>query len=275
MKRIFAISILALILTLPVFAAGEIQHGHMTTSDNIKIHYMEQGEGVPVILVHGYTGSAEGNWFSNGVADALVSNHRVVAIDVRGHGTSDKPKDASMYGERIWKDVLELMDHLDIKKAHVHGYSMGGAITTQLLIAAPERFITAAYGGSGVRETAPEWRGKIPEDKEGTDPAEAEARSTLGGSPNRDEDALALVRQTWRGAFARDIDLSTIVIPVLAINGEFDSPNAKTHRLARELDDFKSVVLPGKSHLTAIMAGYIPDLYISSLVTFINEHDPK
>ena len=62
---------------------------------------------------------------------------------------------------------------------------------------------------------------------------------------------------------------------MLAINGEFDSPNAKTHRLARELNGFDSVILPGKSHLTAIMAGYIPDLYITSLVEFINRHDPK
>ncbi len=45
---------------------------------------------------------------------------------------------------------------------------------------------------------------------------------------------------------------------MLAINGEYDRPNAKTHRMQRELADFKSVVLPGKSHLTAIMAGYIP-----------------
>ncbi len=263
------------VIAVPAFAAGEMKHGEMTTTDGIKIHYIEQGESVPVVLVHGYTGSAEGNWFSNGVAEALAPNHRVIAIDVRGHGASDKPKDAALYGERIWKDVLELMDHLNIEKAHLHGYSMGGAITTQLLIAAPERFITAAYGGSGVRERDPELRKQIPADKDGTDPQEAEARQTLGGSPSRDEDALGLVRQTWASAFAKDIDLSTISIPVLAINGEFDGPNAKTHRLARELTDFESVVLPGKSHLTAIMAGYIPDLYITSLVKFINDHDPK
>ncbi len=69
------------------------------------------------------------------------------------------------------------------------------------------------------------------------------------------------------------IDLTTIKIPVLAINGEFDRPNAKTHRMQRELADFKAVVLPGKSHLTAIMAGYIPQLYIDSLLEFINQHD--
>ena len=71
------------------------------------------------------------------------------------------------------------------------------------------------------------------------------------------------------------IDLTKIKIPVLAINGEFDRPNAKTHRMQRELTNFKSVVLPGKSHLTAIMAGYIPKEYIESLATFIDENDAK
>ena len=243
-------------------------------SDGVRIHYLEKGRGTPVLLIHGYTGSARGNWFSNGVAEALSKTHRVVAIDVRGHGESDKPREASAYGAHIWQDALELLDHLGIDRAHVHGYSMGGAITTQLLAHAPERFITASYGGSGVRETDPEWVAKVPADVEGTDPLEAEARSTLGASPTRDDEALALVRQTFRDAFATDLDLASLDLPVLAINGEFDAPNSRTHRMSRELRHFKSVVLPGKSHLTAIMAGYIPDLYIDSLTEFIRRHEP-
>src|SRR5690349_2862402 len=65
--------------------------GTFTASDGVKIHYLEAGQGTPVVLVHGYTGSAQGNWFSNGVAEALAARHRVVAIDCRGHGQSDKP----------------------------------------------------------------------------------------------------------------------------------------------------------------------------------------
>ena len=62
---------------------------------------------------------------------------------------------------------------------------------------------------------------------------------------------------------------------MLAINGEYDRPMAKTHRMWRELNNFTNIVLDGKSHNTAIMAGYIPDLYITSLVNFINANDPK
>lgn len=264
---------LCVFLASSAFAGDQPSHGYLVSSDGLKIHYLIQGSGTPVMLIHGYTGSAEGNWFSNGIADALSKNHRVIAIDVRGHGKSDKPHDPAMYGNRLWMDVFELMDHLAIDKAHVHGYSMGGAITTQLLAHQPDRFITAAYGGSGVREVDEAWRAKMPADKEGTDPQEATASSTLRGSPSRDDEALGAVRQSWAGGLRGTIDLSTIKIPVLAINGEFDSPIGKTHRMKRELANFESVILPGKSHLTAIMAGYIPDLYISSLVAFIDAND--
>jgi pimeloyl-ACP methyl ester carboxylesterase len=255
-------------------AAVEPKHGTFTASDGVKIHYLEAGQGTPVILIHGYTGSAEGNWFANGVAEALVGKHRVVAIDCRGHGQSDKPHDPAKYGPRMAKDVIELMDHLKIAKAHVHGYSMGGMITGQLLATHPERFITACFGGSGVPEVDPKQQAKVPADTPGPDPQEAEAAGKLRGAPNRDNEALAAVRQyPWKEGERPKIDLTKIKIPVLAINGEFDRPNAKTHRMQRELANFKSVVLPGKSHLTAIMAGYIPKEYIDALVKFIDEND--
>ncbi|MEX2111887.1 MAG: alpha/beta hydrolase [Pirellulales bacterium] len=256
----------------PARAAVEPTEGAFTASDGVKIHYLETGQGSPVVLVHGYTGTAHGNWFLNGVAEALAKNHRVIAIDCRGHGQSDKPHDPAKYGAQMPKDVLEMMDHLKIDKAHVHGYSMGGFIVTQLLASAPERFITASYGGSGVPEVDEKHKAEVPADNPGPDPQESEARSTLSAAPN-DREALAAIRQGWASIGRGDLDLTSIKIPVLAINGEFDGPNAKTHRMQRELAAFKAVVLPGKSHLTAIMAGYIPQEYIQELVAFINAHD--
>ncbi|MBI2824882.1 MAG: alpha/beta hydrolase [Planctomycetia bacterium] len=257
-----------------VAMAAEPKHGSFQASDGVKIHYMEMGQGSPVVLIHGYTGTAEGNWFSNGVAEALAKNHRVIGIDCRGHGESEKPHDAAKYGPQMSKDVVELMDHLKIAKAHVHGYSMGGMIVTQLLAMCPDRFITASYGGSGVPETDPAQQEKVPADQPGPDPQEAEASAKLQTNPHRDNEALAAVRAyPWKEGERTSIDLTKIKIPVLAINGEFDRPNAKTHRMQRELTSFKAVVLPGKSHLTAIMAGYIPQLYIDTLVDFINAND--
>ncbi|MGD9720911.1 MAG: alpha/beta fold hydrolase [Pirellulales bacterium] len=252
--------------------AAQPVDGTFAASDGVKIHYLEIGQGSPVILVHGYTGSARGNWFANGVAEALAKNHRVIAIDCRGHGDSEKPHDPAKYGPQMAKDVLELMDHLQIERAHVHGYSMGGAIVTRLLATAPERFLTASYGGSGVPEVDEKHKAEVPADSTATDPQETEARAKLSAAPN-DREALAAVRQSFESIGASGIDLTTIKIPVLAINGELDRPHAKTHRMQRELADFRAVVLPGKSHLTAIMAGYIPPEYIAEVVKFINEHD--
>lgn len=273
--------VLALALSLGLLAGADTLraplHDYITAADGTRIHFMIMGEGSPVVLIHGYTGTAEGNWFDNGVAQALAGNHKVVAIDVRGHGLSDKPTDPERYGPWMWQDVIQVMNHLQIAKAHVHGYSMGGYITTQLLTHYPNRFVTASYGGSGVPEVDPKRKDKVPADKQGRDPEEAEAMKTLQASPARNEAALAAVRQNppWAGPEASMIDLTTVDIPILAINGEFDQPNAKTHRMAREIKNFESIVLPGKSHLTAIMAGYMPEEYVQGLVAFINKYDAE
>jgi pimeloyl-ACP methyl ester carboxylesterase len=286
-RKIYLPGVLCLLL-----AAGAVRaedgpaHADFKTSDGVKIHYLTLGKGTPVILIHGYTGSAEGNWFRNGIAQALARNHLVVALDCRNHGKSDKPQ-PNGFGSA--QDVVELMDHLKIPKAHFHGYSMGGFIVGQLLAKIPDRFLTAGFGGSGIPEVDPEWRDKVPPDKQGRDPQEDEASRLLrirramdlGMSREEAEKKAAAPRQAApaRPAVARpagpQLDLTKITFPVLAINGEFDRPNAKTHRMWRELRNFTNIVLPGKSHLTAIAAPYMPKEYLESVVQFINAHDSK
>jgi pimeloyl-ACP methyl ester carboxylesterase len=293
MTRRNILSIVFCLLTAgAVFAQSKVEHKYFTTSDGVKIHFMVKGKGAPVILIHGYTGSAEGNWFSNGIADALAVNHMVIAIDCRNHGLSDKPQPM---GPGKAEDVIELMDHLKIQKAHLHGYSMGGGIVGRLMAMIPDRFITAGFGGSGIQETDPEWRAKAPKDKEGRDPQEDEASARLRAKRAKDlgvtldeyQKQLAERQEQQRTALAAakaqasarpagpQLDLTKITFPVLAINGEFDRPLAKTVRMQRELRNFTSVVLPGKSHLTAIMTGYMPKEYLESVVKFINANDPK
>src|SRR5688572_21559564 len=127
--------------------AEDAKSAFITTSDGIKIHYLELGRsGTPVILIHGYTANAEGKWIKSNIAQTLAKNHRVIAIDARGHGKSDKPHDPNKYGPRMAADVIELMDRLKIAKAHIHGYSMGGGILTQLLARHHDRIISAIYG---------------------------------------------------------------------------------------------------------------------------------
>jgi pimeloyl-ACP methyl ester carboxylesterase len=229
-----------------------------------------------VVLIHGYTDSAQRMFFSTGIAQALAPNHRVVAIDNRNHGQSDKPTPG---GPGRADDAIELMDHLHIAKAHIHGYSMGGGITGQLLASHPDRFITAAFGGSGIPETDPELRKQAAAlDKAMPTPQGAEAaafqhlRETVAtaAAARGEKPGAPGARQPLQ------IDLTTITIPVFAVNGEFDSPHAKTQRLWRELGDFTNVVLPGKNHVSAIAVGQPMDQqYVESLVAFINSHDAK
>ena len=146
-------------------------------ADGTKFHYLEWGTGTPVILIHGSGGTAL-NWMMNGLGASLAKTNRVLAIDMRGHGQTVGPD-----GKRQRRtpnmdlDVLAFMDAMKIQRAHIGGFSMGGSITSQLMARAPERFITAHFGGSGVREDEnSEFAKLIPPDPTGTAPLDAEAR---------------------------------------------------------------------------------------------------
>jgi pimeloyl-ACP methyl ester carboxylesterase len=78
----------------------------------------------------------------------LSHDYRVIALDCRGHGKSGKPTDENQYGMEMVNDIVRLMDHLGIEKAHIVGYSMGGSIALKMLTVRPERFLTAVIGGS-------------------------------------------------------------------------------------------------------------------------------
>lgn len=150
----------------------------------------------------------------------------------------------------------------------------------------PERLLSVAFGGWGIPEVDPQMKAKVPADKEGVDPKEAELYAAFRARLAERNKATGVgqeggANQPKRPSTGRDdasrpeIDLTKVKIPVLAINGELDRPNVKTHRLQRELANFKSVVLPGKSHMSAIAAGTIPPQYTESLVKFIDANDPK
>jgi len=274
--RAAAVVALVLVSSVLSFAQSSPTSGFFTTSDGVKIHYLTAGTtGSWLVLIHGYMDSAQRMWFTTGIAPALAKNHRVVALDNRNHGESDKPQPN---GTGRAQDVVELMDHLKIQKAHIHGYSMGGGIVGQLLAVIPDRFITAGFGGSGLSETDPDLRAKA-----------AAMDDKLPKAQGRDAEAMDRFRQ--RVATARPtgataaptppptpatpaVDLSKLSIPIIGINGAFDSPYSKTHRLWREAKVFQNVVLPEKTHLTAIaVGGPMPQQYIDATVKFVDMYD--
>ena len=282
MTRFYGIA--AFVAMAAVATAGEPKHDFFTASDGVKIHYMTLGEtGSWVVLVHGYTDTAQRMWFSTGFAEALAPNHRVMALDNRNHGQSDKP---APNGSGRAEDVIELMDHLGIEKAHIHGYSMGGGITGRLLASHPERFITAGFGGSGIREADEKMRAQAAElDPEMPEPQGAEAdafrnlrarASSRRAASSEGGDGESSRAAAFRRRPALDIDLRAVKVPVIAINGEFDRPYSKTQRMWRELNNFTNVILPGRNHMSAIAVGLPMDqIYLKSLVDFINANDVK
>lgn len=117
--------------------------------NGVRLYYVEAGQGTPVILVHGLAAEHVGNWMLPRVFQRLSKKYRVIALDIRGHGKSDRPYDPAQYGLEMVDDVVRLMDHLEIAKAHVVGYSLGGFITLKLALKHPQRLLSAAPCGAG------------------------------------------------------------------------------------------------------------------------------
>ena len=184
-------------------------------------------------------------------------------------------------------DVLALMDDLAINRAHIGGFSMGGAITAQLMARAPERFLTAHFGGSGVREDPDsEFAKMVPPEPQGASPLDAEARklyqarqaaeAAKAGVTNNSEDQSQLSSQPVPAAVSRPpLDLKKIDFPILAVVGEIDQPYTRTHRLWREARNFQRVILRNRGHLSSYMAGMCPELYRDALTDFVVRNNPK
>lgn len=136
------------VLALVVLLRHRVR-GRFFDAAGVRIHYTDEGSGEPVILVHGLAVNADINWRYPGIIRRLRREYRVIAMDMRGHGLSGKPYEASAYGVEMVEDIVRLMDHLGIPRAHVAGYSMGGFITLKLLMLHPDRLLSANIGGAG------------------------------------------------------------------------------------------------------------------------------
>lgn len=217
-------------------------------SNGVRIRYVEQGRGEPVVLVHGYTVNIEANWIDTGVWQNLAADHRVIGFDLRGHGKSGKPHEPAAYGEEMVRDVTRLMDHLGLKKAHVVGYSLGAGIVAKAVTLTPDRFATATLGGhAGYRN----WQPRFDESAERyAQELEAEVpfRGFLVSRTPRDEpprteeyirtrskemeamnDVKALAaynRAGTRGLSTTDAEMAATTVPLLGIMGSRDNPKA-------------------------------------------------
>lgn len=229
-----------------------------TTFDGLQLAYETQGDGFPILLIHGFAADSFIQWERAGLSDKLVgAGRRVIMLDLRGHGMSAKPHDAEAYADdAIDKDAIALLDHLSIERCDVMGYSMGSWTTARLVSSHPGRFRAAVLGGIGrmvPSSAAPSGGNPLAEAM--LAPDKSTITSPIGRSfrdyadmTGADKTALAAFQQArHRGA----PDLGTISIPVLVITGDNDPLAPNPQELAAAIPGAKSVVVGG-THLNVV-----------------------
>src|SRR5262245_24067881 len=130
---------------------------HTFDSDGVRIAFIDECQGDPVLLVHGFASSIRDNWVNPGWVSLLVANgFRAIAIDNRGHGQSQKLYDPAQYTAPIMaEDCRRLLDHVGIARADVMGYSMGARICAFLALKHPDRVRSCVFAGLGANMVRP------------------------------------------------------------------------------------------------------------------------
>jgi pimeloyl-ACP methyl ester carboxylesterase len=258
-------------------------------SDGVKIHYVVQGkeDGEPVLLIHGFTANIEAQW--EPVIKALAKDYKVIALDCRGHGGSEKPHDPKKYGLEMTKDAIRLLDHLKIDKAHVVGYSMGGGIALQVAARYPERVRTATLGGMGLplpgREKILEELADSLEQGKGFGPLILALTPKDQPQPTEEQikaiDAALTARNDLKALAAvirgglndkeqalSDEKVKGIKVPMPALIGETDPLRPGVDELKKRLPDVKVVVIDKADHITA----FGREEFVSGLKEFLDAH---
>ena len=265
MLRARQLIVVAILCVIPAMAAED----RFFNSNGVKIRYTDQGSGEPVILIHGFSVNQEHEWVETGVLPKLAEHYRVIAIDVRGFGKSDKPHDPSAYGAEMGMDVLRLMKFLEIPRAHIIGYSMGSMITARLLADHPESFLTATLGGgAGFRTLTPEIAKRWADIAAQLERGEmTEAWTAL----HNDRLALLAVAKSLPSLKWEEAKMRRVKVPVLALDGSNDPGLEGAKDLQTVLPSVKLVVIEGATHAGPKGALPRPE-FIAAIRDFLADH---
>src|ERR1700760_659147 len=225
----------------------------------VEIAYLDEGEGDPIVLVHGFASSKNVNWgYPTWVSDLKKSGRRVIAFDNRGHGDSSKLYDSAEYEITIMaSDIAALMDHLKLDRADVMGYSLGSRMTAVLARSEPHRFRSAIFGGIGI--------GLI----EGGGPGEnvvraleADSLDDVADPVGRTFRAFADQTRSDRKALAAclrgsrrlmtEAEAADIKVPVLIAVGTTDEIAGSAAELGAIIPGAKVLDIPGRDHMRAV-----------------------
>jgi pimeloyl-ACP methyl ester carboxylesterase len=227
--------------------------------DGVEIAFLDEGEGEPIVLVHGFASTAAVNWVHPGwVATLTRAGRRVIALDNRGHGASTKLYDPAAYHSAVMaEDVRVLLDHLGLGAVDMMGYSMGARITAFLALAHPQRLRKAVFGGLGIHLVdgvgLPESIAEALEAPSLAAVHEPQARTFRAFAEHTRSDlaALAVCIRGSRQTLSRR-QVASLRTPVLVAVGGKDTVAGSAGELAALLPHGRALDIPGRDHMLAV-----------------------
>jgi len=251
--------------------------------NGIKIRYIDRGKGEPIMLLHGGTSNLE-SWLRSGVVPNLEQDFRVIAYDARGAGKSDKPRDPSAYGRQQALDVVRLLDALQIQRAHIIGFSLGGSTVAQLLTLHPERFLTAtqvaAAGRSPAAANDPRIEVEASEIEKGcisrsrlyrqappnakpTEEVYRQREEQCRADPNFNPYSTAASLRGYRDQAVTPEQMKAVKVPTLGVVGTLDHALKEMQELKKLRPDMKLILLEGVSHTGTTGIQNQPELVVA------------
>ena len=228
-------------------------------SDGATIAYIDEGQGEPILLIHGFASNAATNWINPGWVSTLRgAGRRVIAYDNRGHGESEKLYDPARYGApTMAEDARRLLDHVKIERADVMGYSMGARIAAFLAMAHPERVRSVTFAGLGINMvrgmvgTGP--IAKALEAPRIDDVTNDTARSfrAFAEQTRSDLKALAACMRGPREKITAE-QLTALTVPVLVVVGSEDVIAGSGAELARLIPGAQFLDISRRDHMKAV-----------------------
>jgi pimeloyl-ACP methyl ester carboxylesterase len=225
----------------------------------VEIAYLDEGEGDPIVLVHGFASSKNVNWVYPGwVSELRKDGRRVIALDNRGHGESAKLYDPAQYDiATMASDVIALMDHLGIPRADIMGYSLGSRMTAVLAHDEPQRLRSAILGGIGIGLIEGGGPGEnvavaleAPSLEDVTDPVGRTFRA-FADQTRSDRRALAACLRGSRKLMTRQ-EAADIDVPVLIAVGSNDEIAGSAEALGHVIPQSQVLAIPNRDHMRAV-----------------------
>ncbi len=225
----------------------------------VEIAYLDEGEGEPIVLVHGFASNKEVNWvYPTWVSELKKHGRRVIAFDNRGHGQSSKLYDPDEYQiSTMAGDLGALLDHLAIERADVMGYSMGARITAYVARRQPARLRSAILGGLGIGLVQGGGPGEnvaaaleAPSLADVTDPVGRTFRA-FADQTRSDRAALAACLRGSRQLMSA-AEVAEIRVPLLIAVGSTDDIAGSATALQQLIPGSQVLDIPRRDHMRAV-----------------------